>query len=235
MPTEKPANSIHDLFGEAAPRPAAGGEVVQVLTPVGLDLSYSYRVPHGMVVVPGSIVQVPLGPRKVVGVVTAEPAELQASSNRLRPIEIAFDAPPLTPEMLTFVDWVARYTLTPRGMVMRMVLRAPDALEPEPPLACGSWRRNATPERLTDARRRVMALLAENEGQAWTRAGLAAAAGVLPVRRRRTGDRRCAGPKWNCLPGRPFRTARSRLQSHRPHSRSDRRRRPTARSPGQRA
>ena len=54
MPTEKPTSSLHDLFGEAAPRPASGGEVVQVLTPVGLDLSYSYRVPHGMQVGPGS-------------------------------------------------------------------------------------------------------------------------------------------------------------------------------------
>ena len=204
MPTEKPTSSLHDLFGEAAPRPASGGEVVQVLTPVGLDLSYSYRVPHGMQVGPGSIVQVPLGPRKVVGVVTAEPAELQASSNRLRPIEIAFDAPPLTREMLTFVDWVARYTLTPRGMVMRMVLRAPDALEPEPPLR-GLVAASAPPERLTDARRRVLALLGENEGQAWTRAGLAAAAGVSPsvVEGLVTAGTLA---EVDLAPGRPFRT-----------------------------
>ena len=205
MPTEKPARSLHDLFGETASRPAGGGEVVQVLTPVGLDLSYSYRVPHGMNVGPGSIVQVPLGPRKVVGVVTAEPAELQASSNRLRPIEAAFDAPPLTSEMLTFVDWVARYTLTPRGMVMRMVLRAPDALEPEPPLRGPHCDQCATPERLTDARRRVLALLAENEGQAWIRAGLAAAAGVSSsvVEGLVTAG---ALSEIDLPPGRPFRT-----------------------------
>lgn len=179
MTDEKAQHPLHDLFGDAAHRPAASGEVVQVLTPVGLDDSYSYKVPRDMVVVPGSLVQVPLGPRKVIGVVTAEPPQLSASSNRLRPIETVFDAPPLKPEMLSFVDWVAKYTLTPRGMVLRMVLRAPEALEPEPPLR-GLIATGEAPERLTDARRRVIELLTENEGQAWTRAGLATAAGVSP-------------------------------------------------------
>ena len=43
--------------------------------------------------------------------------------NRLRPIEASFDAPPLAKEIRSFVDWVADYTLTSRGMVLRMVLR----------------------------------------------------------------------------------------------------------------
>ena len=77
MPQQKPDSPLHDLFGKDAPQPA-GGEVVQVLTPVGLDLSYSYRVPRGLDVRPGSIVQVPLGPRKVVGVVNDVTPEVVA-------------------------------------------------------------------------------------------------------------------------------------------------------------
>ena len=34
--------------------------------------------------------------------------------------------------MRRFVDWVAAYTLSPPGMVARMVLRAPEAFDPEP-------------------------------------------------------------------------------------------------------
>ncbi|WP_083656075.1 primosomal protein N' [Mongoliimonas terrestris] len=172
--------TIHDLFGPAAgePAPAEGRErVVQVLTPVALDDSYSYKVPAGVAVGPGSIVRVPLGPRQVLGVVTDEAPTLSATSNRLRPIETVFDAPPLKPALLTLVDWVARYTLTPRGMVLRMALRAPEALEPEAPVR-GVARSGAAPDRLTPARRRVLALLDENDGMAWTRTGLAATAGV---------------------------------------------------------
>ncbi len=173
--------SALDLFTDPdadPPAPATSG-VVQVLTPVALDESYSYRVPDVGTVVPGSIVQVPLGPRKVVGVVTGEAPTLAASSNRLRAIEKVFDVPPLPRRLLDFADWVARYTLTPRGMVMRMAIRAPEALEPEPPVR-GVVRAGAAPERLTEARRRVVGLLDENEGMAWTRSGLAHAAGVSP-------------------------------------------------------
>ena len=51
MPTEKPTSSLHDLFGEAAPRPASGAEVVQVLTPVGLDLSYRLNLTSGATII----------------------------------------------------------------------------------------------------------------------------------------------------------------------------------------
>src|SRR5262245_52922051 len=106
-----------DLFsGEASAAPAER-RLVQVMVPVALDQSYTYRVPPGTVVVPGSIVRIPLGPRQSFGVVTDEAPTLGEGSNRLRAIEHVFDVPPLRPELLALVDWVSRYTLTPRGMV----------------------------------------------------------------------------------------------------------------------
>src|SRR5690606_9022222 len=71
--------------------------------------------------------------------------------------------------------WVASYTLTPPGLVARMLLRAPAAFDPEPPVE-GLRATGCQPERLTDARRRVMELA--GDGMAWTRSGLAHAAGV---------------------------------------------------------
>ena len=41
------------------------------------------------------------------------------------------DVPPLRPELRGFVDWVAGYTLSPRGMVLRMALRMGEQLGPE--------------------------------------------------------------------------------------------------------
>ena len=53
-----------DLFGEKLfPR------TVPVLVPVPTPVAYSYSVPEGVAVEPGSIVKVPLGPRLVAGVV----------------------------------------------------------------------------------------------------------------------------------------------------------------------
>src|SRR5690606_42065028 len=105
--------------------------VVPVMVPMPAERPYSYAVPIGMHVEPGSIVRVPLGPREVAGIVWDGEGERVAAS-RLRKISHVFDCPPLATEMRRFVDWVASYTLAPAGMVARMALRAPAACDPEP-------------------------------------------------------------------------------------------------------
>ena len=147
---------------------------VSVLVPVAVAAPYTYRAPDN--VKAGDIVAVPLGTREAVGVVWDDPPDPEIGHNRLRPIGDVFDAPPLSAEIRAFVDWVAGYTLTSRGMVLRMVLRSPGALAPEPPVT-GVRRAGAEPARMTPARSRVLEL-ADAEGPAWTKADLAAAAGV---------------------------------------------------------
>jgi primosomal protein N' (replication factor Y) len=158
-----------------------GESLVSVLVPVAVAAPYTYRAPDGCQ--PGTIVSVPLGTRDVMGVVWDDPPDKSVGHNRLRPINGAFDVPPLKAELRRFVDWVADYTLTSRGMVLRMVMRAPRALEPEAPVP-GVRLAGPPPERVTPARQRVLALLKETAeetggaGSTWTRGGLAAAAGV---------------------------------------------------------
>ena len=149
--------------------------VVPVLVPMPAPVPYSYVVPEGMAVMPGSIVQVPLGPRQVIGVVWDGPEGGSVEARKLRPIEKVFDCPPIDLAMRTFLDWVAAYTLSPPGLVARMALRAPAALDPEP-MVEGLRFAGIEPERLTPARRKVLDLA--SDGLSWTRSGLAHAAGV---------------------------------------------------------
>ncbi|RWL09306.1 MAG: primosomal protein N' [Mesorhizobium sp.] len=145
-----------------------------VLVPMPAERPYTYAVPAGMRVVPGSIVRVPLGPRQVAGIVWDGAVE-KVDAKKLRPIEQVFDCPPIDRAMRRFVDWIAQYTLSPPGMVARMLLRAPEAFDPEPWIE-GLQRTLAKPDRMTDARLRV--LETAEGGLAWTRSGLAHAAGV---------------------------------------------------------
>lgn len=145
-----------------------------VLVPMPAERPYTYAVPEGMRVVPGSIVRVPLGPRQVAGIVWDGAVE-KVDARKLRPIEQVFDCPPIDRAMRRFVDWVAQYTLSPPGMVARMLLRAPEAFDPEPWIE-GVQRTLADPDRMTAARQRV--LETAEGGLAWTRSGLAHAAGV---------------------------------------------------------
>ncbi|MER9594520.1 primosomal protein N' [Mesorhizobium sp. M0244] len=145
-----------------------------VLVPMPAERPYTYAVPAGMRVVPGSIVRVPLGPRQVAGIVWDGAVE-KVDAKKLRPIEQVFDCPPIDHAMRRFADWVAQYTLSPPGMVARMLLRAPEAFDPEPWIE-GLQRTFAKPDRMTEPRMRV--LETAEGGLAWTRSGLAHAAGV---------------------------------------------------------
>ncbi|KNY14651.1 primosome assembly protein PriA [Shinella sp. SUS2] len=159
-----------DLFGEKLfPR------TVPVMVPVPTPVPYSYSVPEGMAVEPGSIVQVPLGPRLVPGVVWDGSDDGRVDPKKLRPIEKVFDCPPLSKEMRDFLDWVSAYTVTPPGLVARMALRAPTAFDPEPMIE-GLRFTGHRPERLTSARERVLELI--EDGIPWTRSGLAHASGT---------------------------------------------------------
>ena len=153
--------------------------VVPVFLPIPVDRPYSYRLPEGMAAEPGSIVRVPLGSRKVIGAVWDDDGAGGAKVDpaKLRDVETVFPVRPLTADLRRFVEWVAQYTISQPGMVLRMVLRAPTALEPEPPVR-GVRRIGEPPERLTPARSRVLETLAD--GFAWSRRGLADAAAVSP-------------------------------------------------------
>ncbi|MQW85773.1 primosomal protein N' [Sinorhizobium saheli] len=159
-----------DLFGALFDR-----RVVPVLVPMPAPKAYSYVVPEGMAVEPGSIVQVPLGPRLVVGVVWDGDDDNAVDPKKLKAIEKVFDCPPLNRDMRAFLDWVAAYTVTPPGLVARMALRAPTAFDPEPMVEALRLT-EMRPERMTAARERVIAAAAD--GHSWTRSGLAHAAGV---------------------------------------------------------
>ncbi len=163
------------LFGDQQPTHDAPVTSVPILVPMPAPGPYSYSVPNDMVVEPGSIVQVPLGPRQVIGVVWDKADGVSVDPKKLRPITKTFDCPPIREEMRRFIDWVATYTLSPPGLVARMALRAPAAFDPEPMIE-GLRLTEARPERLTPARGRVIELA--GEGHAWTKSGLANAAGV---------------------------------------------------------
>jgi primosomal protein N' (replication factor Y) len=148
----------------------------RVLLPYPFPEPFDYAVPEGMEAAPGDVVLVPLNRRETVGVVwdaAAEPGRTLPDA-KLKPIMARLDAPPMTETMRRFVDWIAAYTLSPPGEVMAMALR----VTAPTPLSAG-WVRTDPAEagvRMTPARSRVLAALAEAEPLAGS--ALTAAAGV---------------------------------------------------------
>ncbi|ADH90582.1 primosomal protein N' [Ancylobacter novellus DSM 506] len=152
--------------------------VVDVLLPVAVGSAYSYRVPEGMEVAPGDIVVVPLGPRMMLGCVWP-PAEnpKPVDPAKLKPIHRKYDVASLSPAMLAFIRWIADYTVTPPGMVLRLALRHDESagISRE---RTGVRLTDQRPQRRTAARERVIEALAD--GFVRSKTDAAREAGVSP-------------------------------------------------------
>ena len=144
---------------------------VDVLIPVAIDTAYSYRVPADLRLELGQFVAMPLGTRIATGVVWATRV---GGGDNLKSIVEVRDWPALRQPLRDFIDWVARWTLAPRGGVLRMAVRAPEATAAPPPKR-GFRKTGNDPARLTPARTRVLAALEAASPMAKT--ALAAMAG----------------------------------------------------------
>ncbi len=174
-----PATEL-SLFDLDAPQ-AQGAELaafntVPVLLPLALGEPYTYAVPDGEALAPGTFAIVPLGPMKRIGVVWRDPGEPKPfDPKKLKSVLAALDVPPLPPVNLAFADWVANYTLAPKGMVLQMMMSARLVFEAEEP-RWGYRLGSTAPGRLTEARGRVLAALAD--GAVWPKKRLMDAAHV---------------------------------------------------------
>jgi len=151
------------------------GFIVDILTPVALDQAYSYAVPLGMALQAGDVVHVPFGPREATGVVWDIREAPSASASNLKSVKAKADAPPIREPLRNFIDWVSRYTLSPRGSVLRMALRGPEVDRPER-VQIGVRLLGPSPKRMTPARERVIA--AAEGGLLYSKRALSDLAGV---------------------------------------------------------
>ena len=160
-----------------AERVYQAAELVGVLTTEPLGRILDYKAPEGGCG-DGDFVEVPLGPRKVIGVVWGK-GEGKFDLARIRPITRVLDAPPMRAELRSFLARAADYTLTPLAAMLRLATRAPGL--GDPPSMRKIYRLGTTiPNQLTDARFKVIEALRRFGGAAVTLGELAEEAGCGP-------------------------------------------------------
>lgn len=145
---------------ETEPRVFGPGDRIAVLLPLPLAGPYDYRVADGQSLAVGDIVTVPLGPRRATGVVWGTGMGEVAAAKLKNVLDIA-PTPPLPPALVRLVDWVAAYTLSAQGAVLRMALSVPEALAPPKTITAYTLAPDRPELRMTPARTRILDLLAE--------------------------------------------------------------------------
>jgi primosomal protein N' (replication factor Y) (superfamily II helicase) len=111
-------------------RPTPQGKRVRVVLMTKAIGPLDYRVPDWMDARPGCVVIVPLGPRKMLGVIWDESVfdNEAIAESRLRNVIERVDVPPIQPGLRRLVDWVADYYLSSHAAVLRMVISSSAAL-----------------------------------------------------------------------------------------------------------
>ena len=151
------------------------GDLVAVLTSQPLDRMLDYKAPKGGCRL-GAFVEVPLGPRKVLGVVWA-PGMGDFDYTKTRSVIQVLDVAPMLQSMQKFLCRVSDYTLTPMPKILRLATRAPGL--GDPPSMRHVYRiGDIKIIRMTDTRQRVLALLGEFPEQSFILKELAEAAEV---------------------------------------------------------
>jgi primosomal protein N' (replication factor Y) len=133
---------------------------VPVLLPLPLDEPFDYALPPGQSLPPGTFVEVPFGPRHLIGVVWDEAASGRAADLRLKAVRRRIDAPAMPQALRRLVRHIAATTLHPLGSALRLALSVPAALEPPAP-RLGLVAGDVTQARLSPARQRVLAALSD--------------------------------------------------------------------------
>ncbi|MEE1610703.1 primosomal protein N' [Microvirga sp. CF3016] len=146
--------------------------IADVLIPLALDTAYSYAVPDGLALEEGDVVQVPLSNREVAGVVWGL---RDGQGGNLKKVTGVIEAPNLSPKMRKFLDWIAWYTLAPKGSALAMGLKIPDPDRQEV-ARVGVRLAGALPKRMTPARQKVVEIA--QDGIVRLKSELAHAAGV---------------------------------------------------------
>jgi primosomal protein N' (replication factor Y) len=104
------------------------GAARRVMVPYPVEKAYDYVLPQGLEAQDGEYVCVPLGKREIPGVVWGE-AEGTVAPEKLKAVISSYGLPPMPEAQRKFIDWVAGYTMNPKGSVLKMSLSVPGALE----------------------------------------------------------------------------------------------------------
>ena len=151
------------------------GDLIAVLTTQPLDRVLDYRAPEGGCHL-GAFVEVPLGPRRVLGVVWGA-GRGDFDLAKVRYAARVLDVAPMREEMQDFLTRAADYTMTPLPAMLRLATRAPGL--GDPPAMRRIYRLGeGLPDRMTPAREKVLEVLRDYGGLAFTLRELAEMAGV---------------------------------------------------------
>ncbi|MDR2778663.1 MAG: primosomal protein N' [Rickettsiales bacterium] len=137
-------------------------KIAEIIVPLRLYGTFDYLVAEEEPVLVGSIVRVPFRSGGTVGLVTATRELTNENTAKLKNIREILTVPPLRPELVKFICWVADYNVAPPGLLLKLVFSEKYAVGPGKVLSKYSYRNNDYSGKLTRQRQSVINFLRDN-------------------------------------------------------------------------
>jgi primosomal protein N' (replication factor Y) (superfamily II helicase) len=129
---------------------------IQVLLPLPLSGVLDYLAVDDLHIRVGDFITVPLSGREMQGVVwDLVPPENDVPIEKLKYVIRKSELPPLPESLMKFVEWVANYTLSPYGSVLKMALSVPRKFD-KPKKKIFYRLSSELPGKMTPARKKVV-------------------------------------------------------------------------------
>ena len=155
-----PNSKSQKLISKIGRKSFFSGSSVEVLLPLPSKAKYDYLVANQVELMQGDFVNVPLGRRSIIGVVWgAGRSNIDCSSLKL--IHEKLDCHGLKVEYCEFISWVAKYTLNSLGLVLKMAMSVPKALDPPAEKTVFLLEDKVININITPARQRVLNVLSD--------------------------------------------------------------------------
>ena len=94
---------------------------IEVLLPLPLDRVYTYRVPEHLSLQKGNFINVSFGGRSATGIVW-KILEKRPDFDTIKDVSDVLALSPLSEALCDLIDWVSRYTLSPKGSVLKLAM-----------------------------------------------------------------------------------------------------------------
>ena len=129
---------------------------VSVLLPLPLAGPLTYLCPEDLSPRTGDYVLVPFRNQQKTGVIWDFPEDTDISREKLKDVIDKTDLPPMPEIQRQFIDWIASYTLSKKGSVLKLSISVPDAFDPPKPNIGYRLKKDADREGLTDKQNHVL-------------------------------------------------------------------------------
>ena len=151
-------------------------ERIAVVTTEPFARFLDYLAPEGGCKI-GSFLILPLGKRKVMGVVWG-PGDGHYDLSKLRNAISVIDAPPMSFSMRKFLEAVSDYTITPLNLILRLCTRVPDLNKPSVTQKVFSLVSNQSDFKKTPQRDRLISALSKTNKSKLTSKEIVSISGV---------------------------------------------------------